>query len=87
MYTIYKHKHLLEIGVDISFDKTLLKWIVVDDKQLFAWQLQHLQNQVTDCNLKINNRIEDLIHQEKSQLLLVNMQETLMISNQRLLKY
>jgi len=78
---------LLEISVDISFDKKLLKQIVVDDKQLFARQLQHLHNQVIDCNLKINNMIEDLLHPENNQLLLANMQGTLMISNQRLLKY
>lgn len=80
-------KLLLEISVGISFDKKLLKHIVVDDKQLFARQHQHLHNQVTNCNLKINNMIEDLLHPENSQLLLVNMQETLVISNQHLFKY
>ncbi|KAE9521619.1 hypothetical protein AGLY_017987, partial [Aphis glycines] len=75
---------LLEISVDISFDKKLLKQIVVDDKQLFARQLQHLHNQVIGCNLKTNNMIEELLHPENSQSLLVNMQETLMISNQHL---
>lgn len=78
---------LLEINVGISFDKKLLKQIVVDDKQLFARQLQHLHNQVKDCSLKINNMIADLLHPENSQLLLVNMQETLVISNQHLIKY
>lgn len=81
------YKLLLEISVDISFDKKLLKQIVVDDKQLFARQLQHLHNQVIGCNLKTNNMIEELLHPENSQSLLVNMQETLMISNQHLLKY
>jgi len=78
---------LLEISVDISFDKKLLKQIVVGDKRLFAMQLQHSHNQVIDCNLKINNMIEDLLHQENNQLLLANMQGTIVISNQRLLKY
>jgi len=81
------YKVLLEISVGISFDKKLLKQTVVDDKRLFARQLQHLHNQVKDCNLKINNMIADLLHPENSQLLLVNMQEILVISNLRLLKY
>lgn len=55
------------IGVDISFDKILLMLRVVDDKQLFAKQIQRLHLQAINYNWKTHKMTEDEHHRENSQ--------------------